>query len=328
MADNAAIALDDVTIRYGTLIAVERLTLNIRHGEIFGLLGPNGSGKSSTLSAVAGLLQPAGGSIRVEGICRREQPADYARRVGFVPQEPAVYDELAAFDNLSFFALLYDIHGRERKRRVERILEQVGLSGQTRKRVAEFSGGMKRRLNLAAALLHDPAVLLLDEPSVALDHASRDVLFEILNDLREQGRAILLTTHQLEEAERWCDRVGVLRQGRLISVGRPAETLHAKSEKSTLLGVLSEEMSERTQGRLRRRLPNDVDLRIEGRQLRITARNGEQLGMSLASLAAEGIVLESFRSPPARMEPALPAVEPWTATMPGAVAEEGACSGT
>ena len=170
--------------------------------------------------------------------------------------------------------------------------------------------GMKRRLNLAAGLLHEPAVLLLDEPSVGLDPASQSALFRILNDLREQGRSIMLTTQHLDEAEKWCDRVGILRQGRLVQVGRPADALHARDEKNTLLGVLSEIMPESTAGRLRRRLPDDVDLRIEGRQLRITARNGEQLGMSMASLAAEGIVLESFRSPPARIDPAAPAVTP------------------
>jgi ABC-2 type transport system ATP-binding protein len=304
MPENAAIALDDVTIRYGALIAVERLTLRVQHGEMFGLLGPNGSGKSSTLSAVAGLLQPCVGRIQIEGFSCREQPADYARRVGFVPQEIALYEELSAFDNLVFFASLYDIRGAERKRRVDFVLEQVGLSSRARQRVAAYSGGMKRRLNLAAGLLHEPSVLLLDEPSVALDPASRDALFQILNDLREQGRTILLTTHQLDEAEQWCDRVGILRQGRLVSVGRPAETLHASDEMPTLLGVLAEVMPERTEGRLRGLLPVDVDLRIEGRQLRITARNGEQLGMIMASLAAEGIVLESFRSPPARIQPA------------------------
>jgi ABC-2 type transport system ATP-binding protein len=302
MPENIAIALDDVTIRYGAVIAVERLTLSIRHGEIFGLLGPNGSGKSSTLSAVAGLLQPCGGAIRVKEICPRDHAADYARQVGFVPQEIALYEELSAFDNLDFFASLYDIRGAEKTRRVARILDQVGLRGHARQRVSTFSGGMKRRLNLAAGLLHQPAVLLLDEPSVALDPASREALFQILSDLREEGRAILLTTHQLDEAEKWCDRVGVLQQGRLVQVGRPSEILHARDEKTTLLGVLSEPMPERTEGRLRLRLPVDVDLRIEGRQLRITARNGEQLGLSMASLAAEGIVLESFRSPPARIE--------------------------
>ncbi len=309
MSENVAIELDDITIRYGAVIAVERLTLSVRHGEIFGLLGPNGSGKSSTLSAAAGLLQPSGGTIHVEGICGREHAADYARRIGFVPQEISLYEELSAFDNLIFFASLYDIRGAEKTRRVERVLEQVGLGGHARQRVASFSGGMKRRLNVAVGLLHQPAVLLLDEPSVALDPASREALFQILNDLREEGRAILLTTHQLDEAEKWCDRVGVLRQGRLVQVGRPFEILHASDEQATLLGVLSKLMPETTEGRLRRRLPVEVDLRIDGRQLRITARNGVQLGMSIASLAAEEIVLESFRSPPARIEPALSALE-------------------
>ncbi len=229
MSDSPAIELDEVTIRYGSFVAVERLSLRIEPGEIFGLLGPNGSGKSSTLAAIAGMLEPVSGAIRVLGLARRDRPGDYARRIGFVPQAPALYDELSAYDNLDFCAALYDLNRRERRRQIGEMLELVGLAERARERVGRLSGGMQRRLNIAAALLHDPAVLLLDEPSVALDAASRDGLFQLLNDWRRRGRAILLTTHQLAEAEFWCDRVGLLAKGQLTEAGPTANVLPARA---------------------------------------------------------------------------------------------------
>lgn len=229
MSDSPAIELDEVTIRYGEFVAVDRLTLRIEPGEIFGMLGPNGSGKSSTLAAIAGLLEPVSGLIKVLGLARRDQPNEYARRIGYVPQAPALYDELSAYDNLDFFAALYDLNRHERRRRIEELLEQVGLAERARERVGRLSGGMQRRLNIVAALLHDPAVLLLDEPSAALDSASRDGLFQLLNDLRRRGRAILLTTHQLAEAEFWCDRIGLLEKGQLTEAGHTANVLRART---------------------------------------------------------------------------------------------------
>jgi ABC-2 type transport system ATP-binding protein len=303
MVGPVGIQLEDVSIRYGPLVAVERMTLDIKRGEIFGLLGPNGSGKSTTLTAVAGLLEPAAGSIRVLGLERRERPAEYAGQIGFVPQAPALYDELSAFDNLDFFATLYDLKRQDRRRRIGRVLEQVGLSDRGRDRVGTLSGGMQRRLNIAVALIHDPAVLLLDEPSVALDPASRAVLFQLLNDLREQGRTVVLSTHQLEEAEQWCDRVGILRKGRLTTIGRPADVLHLGARASSIVGILGAEMAEQTEARLRMRLAANVALHVDGRQVRLTAPDGEQLALALAFLASEGVKLDSFRTSPGRLEP-------------------------
>jgi ABC-2 type transport system ATP-binding protein len=212
-----ALAIDGLIIRYGPAVAVDSLTLHVRRREVFGLLGPNGSGKSSTLAAVAGTLEPAGGVIRVEGISRRERPAEYARRVGVVPQEPALYEELTAAGNLAFFGGLYGLGGRELRRRVDSVLEQVGLSELARRPVQTLSGGQKQRVNLGCALLHRPAVLVLDEPTVALDAAARESLFGLLHELRDAGCAVLLTTHHLDEAERWCDRLGFLDRGRLLT---------------------------------------------------------------------------------------------------------------
>jgi ABC-2 type transport system ATP-binding protein len=216
MDQPTALAIDGLTIRYGRAVAVDGLTLHVRRGEMFGLLGPNGSGKSSTLAAVAGALEPAAGSIRVEGIARHERSSEYARRVGVVPQEPALYEELTAADNLAFFGGLYGLGGGELRQRVAAVLGHVGLSELARRPVQTLSGGQRQRVNLGCALLHRPAVLLLDEPTVALDAAAREALFDLLVDLRDAGRAVLLTTHHLDEAERWCDRVGFLDRGRLV----------------------------------------------------------------------------------------------------------------
>jgi ABC-2 type transport system ATP-binding protein len=214
---SAALVIDAITVRYGPLVAVDALTLQVNRGEIFGLLGPNGSGKSSTLAAAAGAIDPASGNVFVEGIRRRDRPAEYARRVGVVPQEPALYEELSAADNLAFFGGLYGLGRRELRTRLADVLGRIGLNSQARRRVRVLSGGMKQRVNLGCALLHRPAVLLLDEPTAALDAESREGLFTLLSELRLDGYAVLLTTHHANEAERWCDRIGTMECGRLHS---------------------------------------------------------------------------------------------------------------
>jgi len=223
MPNTTALSLQDVTICYGTAVAVDALCLDVRRGEIFGLLGPNGSGKSSILSAVAGTLTPSAGVIRVEGRCERDDPLAYCRLIGLAPQELAFYEELSAEENLRFFGRLYGLNGRDLRRRVGETLQFVRLTEQARRPARTYSGGMKRRLNLACALLHEPAVLLLDEPTVGLDLQSRDAIFGSLEALRRRGCAVVLATHHMQEAERLCDRVGVLDRGRLAACGPLAE---------------------------------------------------------------------------------------------------------
>jgi ABC-2 type transport system ATP-binding protein len=219
MADAAVLSLRDVTIRYGAAVAVDALCLEVSRGEVFGLLGPNGSGKSSTLAAVAGTLAPAAGEIRVLGVREPDSPLAYRRHVGVVPQELAFFEELTAEANLLFFGRLYGLRGAELKARVAGALECARLTGQERRPARTLSGGMQRRLNLACALLHEPPLLLLDEPTVGLDVRSRDAIFASLRLLRDQGRALVFTTHHLEEAEELCDRIGIMDHGRLAAAG-------------------------------------------------------------------------------------------------------------
>jgi ABC-2 type transport system ATP-binding protein len=221
------LSLQNVTLRYGAAVAVDGFSLEVHAGEIVGLLGPNGSGKSSTLSAIAGTLSPSTGEIRVGGIVEREEPLAYRRLIGLVPQELALFQDLTALDNLLFFGRLYGLKGRDLKASVARALEFVRLADHARVRPSRFSGGMQRRLNLACALLHEPALLLLDEPTVGLDPQSREAIFPSLRALRGRGCALIFTTHHLEEAEQLCDRLAIMDHGRLLALGT-LEELHAE----------------------------------------------------------------------------------------------------
>jgi ABC-2 type transport system ATP-binding protein len=202
---------------FGDLVAVDDLSLTIERGEVFGLLGPNGAGKSTTIAMAVGLLTPDSGTIRIDG----DDPAKPAARakLGVAPQSLAIYDDLSARENVEFFGSLYGLDRRSRAKRTDELLELVGLTDRASDRVKGYSGGMKRRINLACALVHDPSVVLLDEPTAGVDPQSRNAIFDIVRALQDQGRTIVYTTHYMEEAQKLCDRVGIIDQGRLLALG-------------------------------------------------------------------------------------------------------------
>jgi len=202
---------------FGRVAAVDGVSLTLQPGQLLSLLGPNGAGKTTTVSILAGLLKPDHGEVLIDGH-RMAGDADPAkRRVGLVPQEVALYEELSARDNLRFFGGLYGFHGAVLERALLTVLGLVGLADRARDRVATYSGGMKRRLNLAAGLLHDPDILLLDEPTAGVDPQSRLAIFENLEALKRRGKAILYTTHYMEEAERLSDRIVIMDHGQVIA---------------------------------------------------------------------------------------------------------------
>jgi ABC-2 type transport system ATP-binding protein len=202
---------------YGNVTAVDGVSLHASTGEMVGLLGPNGAGKTTTVSIIAGLLRPDAGEVRIEGQPLRGDTDPVKRRIGLVPQDLALYDEMSAHDNLAFFGALYDLDGAAAQRAIADALDLVGLSDRAGDKVGAFSGGMKRRLNLAAALLHDPQILLLDEPTVGVDPQSRNAIFENLETLKERRKTILYTTHYMEEAERLCDRLIIIDHGKVVA---------------------------------------------------------------------------------------------------------------
>jgi ABC-2 type transport system ATP-binding protein len=202
---------------FGDLVAVEDVSLAVKPGQMVGLLGPNGAGKTTTVSMIAGLVLPDRGEVWVNGIRLAGDTNPVKRKIGFVPQDLALYDELCPTDNLRFFGALYGMSGATLAAAIKDVLELVGLSDRARDAVKHFSGGMKRRLNLAAGLLHDPDVLLLDEPTVGVDPQSRNAIFDNLELLKSRGKALLYTTHYMEEVERMADRVVVMDHGRVIA---------------------------------------------------------------------------------------------------------------
>ena len=202
---------------YGSLVAVDGVSFEVGEGEVFGLLGPNGAGKSTTLSMVCGLLTPDSGSVAVCG--GAPGSASARRALGVAPQELAVYPALTGRENLVFFGRLYGLKGEALKKRCDELLDFVSLSDRAGDRAGAYSGGMKRRLNLACAMMHDPKVLLLDEPTAGVDPQSRNSLYEAVEVLKGQGRAVLYTTHYMEEAQRLCDRVGIIDRGSMLEAG-------------------------------------------------------------------------------------------------------------
>jgi ABC-2 type transport system ATP-binding protein len=202
---------------YGSVMAVDGVSLRVDKSETLGLLGPNGAGKTTTVSIIAGLLRPDSGEVLIEGRPLRGDTDPAKRNIGFVPQDIALYDELSARDNLALFAALYDMSGAKRDHAIDEALDLAGLTDRAGDRVSEFSGGMKRRLNLTAALLHDPQILLLDEPTVGVDPQSRNAIFDNLETLKKRGKTLVYTTHYMEEAERLCDRLVIVDHGKVIA---------------------------------------------------------------------------------------------------------------
>jgi len=202
---------------FGTVLAVNDVSFSVASGQIVGLLGPNGAGKTTTVSMVAGLLTPDAGEVLIAGQRLAGDTDPSKRRIGLVPQDLALYDELSARDNLRFFGALYTMTGRALDTAIERVLTLVGLADRARDAVKTFSGGMKRRLNLAAGLLHNPDILLLDEPTVGVDPQSRNAIFDNLETLKAEGKALLYTTHYMEEVERLADRIVIVDHGTVVA---------------------------------------------------------------------------------------------------------------
>src|SRR5580700_5144971 len=209
--------VNGLTKNYRKLVAVDGVSFRADSGATIGLLGPNGAGKTTTVSIIAGLLSPDSGEVLIEGRQVESDTDPVKLKIGLVPQDMALYDQLSARDNLTFFAALYSLSGAKAKQAIDSALQLVELSDRAADKVTTFSGGMKRRLNLAAALLHDPQILLLDEPTVGVDPQSRNAIFENLEALKERGKTLIYTTHYMEEAERLCDRIVIIDHGKMIA---------------------------------------------------------------------------------------------------------------
>jgi len=233
MNKDIVIQVSDLTKRYGEILAVDHISFEVKEGEVFGFLGPNGAGKTTTIRMLTGLSKPTEGDVFILGLSIKTKITEIKKHIGVVPEISNLYDELSAMDNLIFMAQLYGVPAFERKKRAQDLLKTFRLYERKDSPFRTFSRGMKRALTIAAALIHNPKILFLDEPTVGLDVVAARSLRNLISNLRQQGVTIFLTTHYLEEADLLCDRVAILVKGRILTLDTPL-SLKAKTDKKSL----------------------------------------------------------------------------------------------
>jgi len=227
---------DQLTKKFKDTIAVDDVSLVLRQGESVGLLGPNGAGKSTAIAMISTLMKPSSGDVRLNGKSVLKKPGEMRRVLGVVPQKIALYEELSAYENLKFFGRLYGLSGKKLEQRIDYVLELVGLADRKKELVKNYSGGMQRRVNLAAAMMHEPEVLIMDEPTVGIDPQSRNHLLETIRKLnQDEGMTVLYTSHYMEEVEKLCDRVYIMDHGKVIAEGTKEELKAILSDQETVM---------------------------------------------------------------------------------------------
>lgn len=223
--NESAIELDNLVKKFEDVTAVDGVSLLVAKGELFGLLGPNGAGKTTIINILCGLIKPTSGSAAVSDYNVQKETAKVKELIGVCPQETAVYPHLTGAENVELFGNLHTMNKTSLKARRDMLLEKMGLTQDAKRKAEKYSGGMKRRLSLVLALIHDPQIAFLDEPTVAMDPQSRHAVWDFIKELKKQGKTIILTTHYMEEAEELCDRVGIIDHGKLIALGSPRDLI-------------------------------------------------------------------------------------------------------
>jgi len=281
---STAIEVSNLRKKFGDLEALRGISFAVKAGEIYGLLGPNGAGKSTTIGVLCGLVIPDAGTARLNGLDVVQNAVEARRSLGVVPQEVALYTELSARDNLTFFGRLYGLGGRDLSKRVDDALALVSLSGRAKEPIERYSGGMLRRLNIAAGVLHGPSVILLDEPTVGLDPQTRASILDLVRAIAAGGAAVVYTTHYLDEAERLCQRVGIIDHGAILAEGTLAELRRAAGEREivALRGIFRPDQVPAAFARA-----EDVQIiKANEEELLLSLRSAERQLSSLLSLAA------------------------------------------
>jgi ABC-2 type transport system ATP-binding protein len=229
------ITVSNLRKTFDTIEALKGISFNIQQGECYGLLGPNGAGKTTTISILSTIVEPNEGEVSIAGYDLKKNPVECKKNIGVVTQEIALYNELSAYDNLLFWGGLYNVPKPELIERIDETVNLLGLTDRKNDKVKTYSGGMKRRINIASALLHRPKVLFMDEPTVGIDPQSRNLIFEVVEKLHKEGMTIIYTTHYMEEAERLCDRIGIIDNGEIIAQGTLDELRTSGSMKETVV---------------------------------------------------------------------------------------------
>jgi ABC-2 type transport system ATP-binding protein len=273
MQKDKAVEVSGITKRYGSITAVDHVSFEVVEGEIFGFLGPNGAGKTTLIRMLTTLLKPSEGSATVACCDVAKEPEKVRREIGVVPQAMTSDLDLTGYENMDIYGRFYGISSKERKERIKHLLEMVGLSSRANDLVAAYSGGMRRRLEVARVLVHRPKILFLDEPTIGLDPQSRHVVWDFLRKLREgDSMTVFLTTHYMEEAEALCNRVAIIDSGKIIAIGSPNE-LKSQIPGNDIISLTFESLSEDIIDRIKA-LTFVHNVNIEDKNLRIYVDNG------------------------------------------------------
>jgi ABC-2 type transport system ATP-binding protein len=230
--NESAITVENLVKKFEDVTAVDGISLQVKKGELFGLLGPNGAGKTTTINILCGLAKPTSGTAKVGGFDVQRETSKVKELIGVCLQETAIYPYLTGAENIELFGNLYAMNKETLQKRRDVLLESVGLTGDAKRRTAKYSGGMKRRLSLILALIHDPQIAFLDEPTVAMDPRSRHAVWDFIKELKKEGKTIILTTHYMEEAEELCDRIGIIDHGKLIALDSPEKLISKNNVKN------------------------------------------------------------------------------------------------
>lgn len=297
------IKVNSISKSYGSIEAIKNISFTIDKGEIFGILGPNGAGKSTIVNILNTLVKPDTGEVTIDGVNTKEDGNTIKLIMGVVPQEIALYEELTAYENLMFWGGLYNIPKSELKAIADSTLEIVDLSNRKNDRISTFSGGMKRRINIACSLLHKPKILILDEPTVGVDPQNRNHIFELIERLNNEGMTIIYTTHYMEEAERFCDKIAIIDEGRIIAQGTLKE-LRMISDVKDLLTIKLADVNSETIGRIITENPSfrfdcvSGALKVEcgniGNDIQIIINHVQSAGGVIERIYTQGTNLESI----------------------------------
>ncbi|RJP65929.1 MAG: ABC transporter ATP-binding protein [Candidatus Abyssobacteria bacterium SURF_17] len=294
-----AVVVKDLEKRFGSFVAVNRVTFDVPRGEIFGFLGPNGAGKSTTIRMLCGILSPTGGAGTVAGFDIRTEAENIKAHIGYMSQKFSLYEDLTVEENIDFYSGIYRIPPAKRKERKEWVIEMAGLEEHRHSRTAVLSGGWKQRLSLGCAILHEPPIIFLDEPTSGVDPISRRQFWDLIYELSAKGVTVFVTTHYMDEAE-YCDRLGLIYRGELIAVGSP-QTLKTELMKDEVLEVLCERPQD-AMGEIEK-VAGIKEIALFGKGLHLVAENGDEAAHAVRDL------LERQGYKPTRIERIVPSLE-------------------